>query len=34
MVVRMALAIARPWKHPKTGIYWRRKRVVIDAFRQ
>lgn len=23
----MALAMARPWKHPKTGIYWLRKRV-------
>lgn len=23
----MALAMARPWKHPKTGIYWFRKRV-------
>ena len=21
----MALAMARPWKHPKTGIYWLRK---------
>ena len=27
MVVHMALAMARPWKHPKTGIYWLRKRV-------
>jgi hypothetical protein len=26
----MALAMARPWKHPKTGIYWRRKRVPDD----
>jgi len=26
----MALAMARPWKHPKTGIYWRRKRVPGD----
>jgi len=26
-VVHMALAMARPWKHPKTGIYWLRKRV-------
>jgi hypothetical protein len=23
----MALAMARPWKHPKTGIYWLRKHV-------
>ena len=23
----MALAMSRPWKHPKTGIYWLRKRV-------
>lgn len=23
----MALAMARPWKHPKAGIYWLRKRV-------
>ncbi len=27
MVVHMALAMARPWKHPKTGIYCLRKRV-------
>ncbi|MDB5544283.1 MAG: recombinase XerD, partial [Hyphomicrobiales bacterium] len=26
----MALAMARPWKHPKTGIYWLRKRVPED----
>jgi hypothetical protein len=26
----MALAMARPWKHPKTGIYWFRKRVPDD----
>ena len=26
----MALAMARPWKHPKTGIYWLRKRVPND----
>lgn len=26
-VVHMALAMARPWKHPKTGIYWLGKRV-------
>jgi hypothetical protein len=23
----MALAMVRPWKHPKTGIYWLCKRV-------
>ena len=26
----MVLAMARPWKHPKTGIYWIRKRVPED----
>lgn len=26
----MPLAMARPWKHPKTGIYWLRKRVPED----
>jgi integrase len=26
----MALAMARPWKHPTTGIYWLRKRVPDD----
>lgn len=26
----MALAMSRPWKHPKTGIYWLRKRVPED----
>jgi integrase len=26
----MALAMARPWKHPKTGIFWLRKRVPED----
>ncbi len=26
----MALAVARPWKRPKTGIYWSRKRVPED----
>jgi hypothetical protein len=26
----MALAMARPWKHPKTGIYWLRKGVPND----
>src|ERR1700730_18118445 len=29
-VVHMALAMARPWKHPKTGVYWLRKRVPDD----
>ena len=23
----MPLAMSRPWKHPKIGIYWLRKRV-------
>jgi hypothetical protein len=23
----MALAMSRPWKHPKTGVYWLRKRI-------
>ncbi|NJL08780.1 MAG: hypothetical protein HC900_11385, partial [Methylacidiphilales bacterium] len=23
----MALPMARPWKHPKTGVYWFRKAV-------
>ena len=26
----MALAMARPWKHPKTGIFWLRKCVPDD----
>ena len=26
----MALPMARPWKHPKTGIYWLRKAVPDD----
>lgn len=29
----MPLAMARPWKHPKTGIYWLRKRVPDDLLR-
>jgi integrase len=29
----MPLAMARPWKHPKTGIYWLRKRVPEDLLR-
>jgi Domain of unknown function (DUF6538) len=28
----MTLTMARPWKHPKTGLYWLRKRVP-DALR-
>jgi uncharacterized protein DUF6538 len=28
----MALSMPRPWKHPKTGIYWLR-RGVPDALR-
>jgi hypothetical protein len=28
----MALSMSRPWKHPKTGIYWLRK-VVPDDLR-
>jgi len=30
MVVHMTLAMAHPWQHPKTGIYWLRKRVPDD----
>ncbi len=26
----MRLAMSRPWKHPKTGVYWLRKRVPDD----
>jgi hypothetical protein len=26
----MPLAMSRPWKHPKTGIYWLRKGVPED----
>src|SRR5271166_1397403 len=26
----MAPAMSRPWKHPKTGVYWLRKRVPDD----
>ena len=29
----MALAMSRPWKHPKTGVYWLRKGVP-DALRE
>ena len=27
----MALAMSRPWKHPKTGIFWLRKRGPADV---
>ena len=26
----MTLAMSRPWKHPKTGVYWLRKAVPLD----
>jgi hypothetical protein len=26
----MALPMSRPWKHPKTGVYWLRKRIPDD----
>lgn len=26
----MILAMSRPWKHPKSGVYWLRKRVPDD----
>jgi hypothetical protein len=26
----MVLAMSRPYKHPKTGVYWLRKRVPAD----
>ena len=29
----MALAMSRPWKHPRTGVYWLRKRVPEDLRR-
>jgi hypothetical protein len=29
----MPLAMARPWKHPKTSIYWLRKRLPDDLLR-
>ena len=29
-VVHMALAMTRPWKHPKTGIFWLRRRIPKD----
>ncbi len=29
-VAHMALAMARPWKQPKTDIYWLRKRLPDD----
>ena len=27
---QMVLMMSRPWKHPKTGVYWLRKRVPAD----
>jgi hypothetical protein len=29
----MVLGMSRPWKHPKTGVYWFRK-VVPEAMRR
>ncbi|MCQ2005400.1 DUF6538 domain-containing protein [Rhizobium sp. NRK18] len=32
----MSLRMATPWKHPKSGVYYFRKRVpinLVDAFR-
>lgn len=29
----MPLAMSRPWKHPKTGIYWLRKRVPDELIK-
>jgi hypothetical protein len=29
-VVHMALSMSRPWKHPKTGVYWLRKPIPKD----
>jgi uncharacterized protein DUF6538 len=29
-VIHMALAMSRPHKHPKTGVYWVRRRVPAD----
>jgi hypothetical protein len=29
-VVHMPLSMARPWRHPKSGTYWLRKRVPDD----
>ncbi|MFD2649259.1 DUF6538 domain-containing protein [Devosia albogilva] len=26
----MVLMMSRPWKHPKTGVYWLRRRVPAD----
>jgi hypothetical protein len=26
----MPVPMTRPWKHPKTGVYWLRKRVPDD----
>jgi len=30
VVHTMVLAMARPWRHPKTGMYWFRRRVPKD----
>ncbi len=29
----MVLAMSRPFQHPKTGVYWLRKRVPTDLIR-
>jgi hypothetical protein len=29
----MSLAMSRPWKHPKSGVYWVRKRVPDDLLK-
>jgi len=29
-VVHMSLAMARPWKHPNSGVFWLRRRVPDD----
>jgi hypothetical protein len=29
----MTLAMARPWKHPKSGVWWLRKRVPDDLLK-
>ena len=33
MVLHMALRMARPQRHPKTGVYWFRIRVPDDVRR-
>ena len=30
----MVLPMTRPWKHPKTGVYWLRKRVPADLIEE